>query len=132
MAVSVETKLYSRIFRWLGLCTDHYGSSDEEDDIEIAKKIRKYPQEALDALVEIRMAVITYNMSNIQRFHEASTQVTREDLRRMIKNFPPTEEQKDWWNIWLRYLYVMDDDEWNNMWIQTDIVIENILSGEAK
>lgn len=122
-----DAKKYSRMYRWLGLCTDYYAFSEEDDDKAIAAEIRKKPTEVLDALVQIRMALITFKMSNVTSQPDGSHDVTHIDLKRMIKEFPPKDTDK-WWKVWLRYLDIMDDIEWKNMWIAVDFTIEDILS----
>lgn len=128
--ISVDTKLYSKIFRWLGLCTDYYASSPEEDDQAIASDIRKDPSGVLEALIEIRMALIAYKMTNVTHSIEGGHEVKREDLRRMISKFPPNSNQV-WWNVWLRYFQIMDDAEWLPMWINVDRTIEELLSEKS-
>lgn len=127
--VGSETKVYSRIFRWLGLCTDYYAASTDEDDQAIADRIRKDPSTVLKSLVEIRMALIAYKMTNVTRDKDGGHDVKREDLKNMIKDFPPNSGN-EWWQVWLRYLDIMDDSEWLPMWIATDRTLEEILNAK--
>lgn len=126
-ALEFDAKKYSRAYRWLGLCTDYYASSEDDDDKAIAADIRKNPAEVLDSLVQIRMALIAFKLSNVTSQIDGNHNVSHEDLNRMIKEYPPKSNDK-WWSIWLRYINVMDEIEWKNMWLAIDLTIEDILS----
>lgn len=122
-----ETAKYNRIFRWLGLCIDYFSQSEEEEDQEIVAKMRKDPVDALEALVEIRMSFIAYRMKNVTHSKDGNHDVSHAELNAMIKKFPPKPGDL-WWKVWLRYFEVIPDIEWINMWIATDLTIEEILA----
>ena len=122
-----ETAKYNRIFRWLGLCMDFFSKSEEDEDKEIVEKMRKDPVDALAALVDIRMSLIAYRMTNVTHSKDGNHDVSHAELNAMIKNFPP-KSGDIWWNVWLRYFEVIPDNEWINMWIATDHTIEELLA----
>lgn len=130
MATSVgeEIRSYSRIYRWLGLCIDNYAYSEDEEEKAMAEEMRKNPGEVLDALVQIRMALIAFKMTNVENSSTGAHDVKKSDLRHMLIEFPPKAEDK-WWQVWRDYLEIMDEAEWAVMWKAVDLTIEDILTG---
>lgn len=126
MDQTAEQKAYSRIYRWLGLAIDYFGSSEDEEDQAIMDAMRKNPFEILEGLVQIRMALIAYKMSNVTHSGAESHLVKRNEFEAFIKEYPPTPKDK-WWPVWVRFLRQMNDVEWTNMWIALDLTIEDIL-----
>lgn len=126
--VNAEQKAYSRIYRWLGLAIDFLSNSEDEEDQKAVEIMRKEPFEILEGLVEIRMALIAYKMSNVTHSGEESHLVKRNEFESFIKEFPPTSKDK-WWPMWIRYIRQMDELEWRNMWIALDLTVEDILKG---
>lgn len=126
--VNAEQKAYSRIYRWLGLAIDFLGASEDEEDQKTVEFMRKEPFEILEGLVEIRMALIAYKMSNVTHSGTESHLVKRSEFEAFLKEFPPTPKDK-WWPVWIRYIRQMNDVEWQNMWIALDLTVEDILKG---
>lgn len=127
-----DIKNYSRMFRWLGLCIDYYSDLDEEDDDRsYADEMRRDPSGALDALVQIRMSLITHDLASVEEGPEGNHKVTRESFRRLFREYPPTGAQK-WWPVWSRFLEFMDDREWDVMWIAVDTTIHDLLRVHSK
>lgn len=132
MDVNAVIKNYSRIYRWLGLCIDFYSDLDEEDDDrEYADRMRKNPAEVLDALVQIRMALITFNIASVGGGGEHDHFVKHSDLDALMHEYPP-QRQQIWWPVWKRFLDTIDDNEWSAMWIEVDATIEAMLKVHAK
>lgn len=124
--VNAEQKAYSRVYRWLGLAIDFIDGSDDEEDQKLVAIMRKEPFEILEGLVQIRMALIAYKMTNVTHSGEESHLVKRNEFESFVKEFPPSPQDK-WWPVWIRYIRQMDDVEWRNMWIALDLTVEDIL-----
>lgn len=126
MDANSEQKAYSRIYRWLGLAIDFIDESEDEEDQKLVAIMRKEPFEILEGLVQIRMALIAYKMTNVTHSGEESHLVKRSEFDAFIKEFPPGPKDK-WWSVWIRYINQMNDVEWHNMWVALDLTIEDIL-----
>lgn len=123
---------YSRIYRWLGLCIDYYSSLDEEDDDRVwADRMRKDPSQALEALVQIRMALITFRMKSVTQGPEGNHYVKRSELEGLMRDYPP-DSKEVWWPVWKRFLDTVDDREWTAMWPAVDETVESLLKVHAK
>lgn len=126
-----EINIYSRLYRWLGLCIDYFAGTGNKDDAKIAAQMRDDPSVVLEALVSIRMALITYKMTNVTNNKDSSSHlVKKSELTQYLRAFPDSNRQ-NWWPVWLRYFYVMDDVEWTNMWFALDLTIEEILKKDS-
>lgn len=122
-----EINIYSKLYRWLGLCIDYFAGTGDKEDAKTASIMRDDPSVVLEALVGIRMALITYKMTNVTNNRDSSTHlVKKSELTQYLRAFPSSSNQ-NWWPVWLRYFDVMDDAEWTKMWIALDLTIEDIL-----